>query len=78
MKDDGSRRAVVEAAHRLVAVKKNFRMKFPYGPTKVQLSPTELRKVMERSSEFQRSKVMASMGTQKLLEVLAEGRNGNQ
>lgn len=75
MKEDITRQAMKQAAHHILAAAALLRVKIPFGPTHVQLTPAELRHAWGQAAPNARTRLLEELGYEKLLEVLGR-QNG--
>ena len=71
-------RAVISAAAVLQRVRKRVRARVPYGPGKVQMSPAELRKAIERAGPTQAQQILSMLDNETALRVLLGAKRVNQ
>ena len=67
---DISRLALEGAASALARVRKTVRETMPYGPAKVKLTPSELRKRLQNSSPDALQQIMKYLGPEQAMQML--------
>lgn len=78
MKRDITRLAVERAAERLAEAKRRVKERVPYGPDKVQLTPSELRERISKMGAVEVDALVKELGAQEFLKVLrGKGVGGN-
>ena len=70
MDKDISRQALEGAASALINVRRTIKAAMPYGPAKVRLTPSELRKKLQNSSPDSLQRIMQYLGPEQAMQML--------
>lgn len=76
MDKDVSRLVVEKAAGALLRTKRSVQAAIPYGPSKVKMTPAELRKAVLQASPDATQRLLQYLGPQQALSLLLGARQG--
>ena len=74
MDKDISRKAMEGAASALVRVRNSIRETIPYGPSKVRMTPSELRKALQSARPDSLQQLMQYLGPERAIQMLMGAR----